>query len=302
MTRRDSKLKIGIILITGLAGAILANLTDMRFPISELTAPVAVVVCLGPCAVFYQKRKTSQFVLPLLAVMHILVFTACFTLLMYATAALSMPLVDEQLAAVDRWFHVYVPDIVSWAVEHPLIAGILWWSYHTVLPQTLFLVIGLGFADDREQLELFVLRFMVALLITVSIFALAPAEGPFVHYDIQTSPAQQRYLEHLTTLRSGARTELQLQDSEGLVTFPSFHTTWAILLAAAVWHRRRIFLPVCLLNLCVIAATMTTGWHYFSDVLGGILVGAIVIALTRRLYPWLNSSSVEPVDGIRAPT
>ena len=72
-----------------------------------------------------------------------------------------------------------------------------------------------------------------------------------------------------------------------LVTFPSFHTTWAILLAYAFRGRRRWFIPAVILNAAVIAATLTTGWHYFTDVIGGVLLAVAVIWLTKRLEPWL---------------
>ncbi|MCH8829985.1 MAG: phosphatase PAP2 family protein [Planctomycetes bacterium] len=283
----DSRLKLIIIAGTGLLGVSLCMAVGIQLSLAECKAPLAVVACLGPFAYYYQCKQTPQFVICLLAVIQFLVFTACFTLLMYACAALSFPYVDELLMTSDRMLGVHVPDIVGWAADHPHIAYALFLAYHSVLPQTLLLLIGLGFAGDRRPLELFVLRFMLALLITVAIFTVTPAEGPFVTYGLEISAAQDRVLEHLQTLRSGERTSISLADSEGLVMFPSFHTTFAILLAASVWHRKRLFIPFALLNAACIAATMTTGWHYFTDVLGGILVAVLVIVVTNRAEPWL---------------
>ena len=293
MMSRDSKLKIAIIAGTALLGGFIALVMGIRLPVSELTGPIAVVGFLGPCAAFYHKRQTAQFVSCLMAVMQVLVFTACFTLLMYSVATFSMPFVDGPIAECDRLLNVHVPDIVLWANNHSIISNVLLITYHTMLPQTLILVIALGFIGDQKQLESFVLRFMTALLITVSIFAIAPAKGPFAHYGMKNSPSQERYLEHLTTLRNGDRTEIVLSETEGLVTFPSFHTAWAILLMMAVWHRKRVFVPVCILNLAVIAGTLTTGWHYFTDVLGGVVIAFAVMAITRKLEPWLAARSPE---------
>jgi membrane-associated phospholipid phosphatase len=75
--------------------------------------------------------------------------------------------------------------------------------------------------------------------------------------------------------------------AEGLISFPSFHTAWAILLALALRRWRVAFLLSSILNAAVVAATLTTGWHYASDVLGGALVCAVAVALVRAADPRL---------------
>ena len=71
-------------------------------------------------------------------------------------------------------------------------------------------------------------------------------------------------------MRGGLRSGLSLADTEGLITFPSFHTVWALLLVAACPRPAKAFSVV--LNAAVIVATLTTGWHYLADVLAGIVV------------------------------
>ena len=229
----------------------------------------------------------------LAAVMQIMVFFSCFTVLMYGAATLSFPLVDDTLVSLDSVLGVHVPSIVAWAESHPALNGVLQWAYHSTIIQTLVVILVLGFAGDRRPLELFVLQFMLSLWIAVLIFCFAPAEGPFTAYDVEPNAHQARYLEHLRDFRSGERTEIVLAEAEGLVTFPSFHTTWAILLAFAFRGRRRWFIPAVILNAAVIAATLTTGWHYFTDVIGGVLLAVVVILLTKRLEPWLRGSCAD---------
>jgi len=285
---RDTKLKLGILAGTGTVGGVLALYTGLRFPWTDSVAPLAVVATLGPCAVFYQRRHVEPFVLSLLAAMQVLVFTACFTVLMYSLAALNAPVVDGLLMSADAALGIHVPDIVAWAKGRPWLYQGIGLAYDSVIVQTLVIILLLGFQGDRRPLEQYVLRFMLALLITATVFAVMPAEGPFVTYGMDARPTQQRYLEHFEGLRSGRLRAVSLRDAEGLVTFPSFHTTWAILLAAAFWHRRRLFLPFALLNAVVIVGTITTGWHYLVDVLAGVLVAVVTIVLTNRLRPWLE--------------
>ena len=112
---------------------------------------------------------------------------------------------------------------------------------------------------------------------TAALFFLFPALGPFTAYGFSPNADQTRYLDHLQSLREGRRLLVTWKEAEGLITFPSFHTTWAILLALAFRHRTRLFAASVFLNTLVVISTLTTGWHYLSDVLGGILVSAIVL-------------------------
>ena len=256
----------------------------MRFHWPEVFAPLAVVGVLGPCAVYYKNRQVDQFVMPLTAITQMLIFTSCFTVLMYALAAFHYPLIDAFLVKSDAFFGVYVPDIHAWSLSHPWFNRLFETIYNSTFPQSVLVILVLGFSNERIPLEKFVLQFMICLCITVAIFLLFPALGPFHAYGYEASPSQTRYLEHLQLLRNGEFSIVSLKHAEGLVTFPSFHTTWAVLLTMAVWHRKKLFIPIALLNVGVIAATMTTGWHYFTDVLAGILLATFVITLTR-CYP-----------------
>ena len=286
---RDLRLKVGILLGTLGVGGGLAGWLGLRFPWSDGIAPFAVVAVLGPCAVFYQRRQVEPFVVSLLACMQILLFTACFTVLMYSLAALGAPLADDFLMTADATLGVHTPDIVRWSQSHPWLYEGIGWAYDSVIVQTLCVILILGFRGDRREVEQYVLRFMVALLITAALFSAMPAKGPFATYGLEARPTQQRYLQHLEGLRSGELRSVSLREAEGLVTFPSFHTTWAILLAAAFWHRKRLFIPFALLNGVVIAGTLTTGWHYFVDVLGGVAVAVVTILLSRRLRRWIDA-------------
>jgi membrane-associated phospholipid phosphatase len=290
---RDLLLKLAILSATAVGGGTLALCVGLRFPWSDVLAPLGIVVALGPCAVFYQRRQADEFVSTLLAVIQLLLFTACFTVLMYSLAACAAPLRDDVLIRIDSALGISVPDIAAWAQRFPAAAFIVELAYNSVLPQTLALVLLLGFRGDRKPLEQFVLRFMVALLATAVIFSVAPAVGPFAVFGLEPNPTQQAYLAQLEGLRNGTLTSVSLADTEGLVTFPSFHTAWAILLTAAVWHRRKLRVPVAVLNALVIAGTLTTGWHYVIDVLAGAALAAVTIAATNRLRPWLEESRVE---------
>lgn len=295
---RDSKLKLALLAGCGLIGGGLALLTGLTFPWDDAIAPLAVAATLGPCAVFYDRRQAEQFVSTLMAAMHMLLFTACFTVLMYSLAALRAPLQDDLLIRVDSALGVHVPSIVDWFQARPAIALAVALAYNSVLPQTFVLILFLGMKGERRPLEEFILRMFVGLLITAAIFAVMPAKGPFAVFGLQPTGTQANYLHHLEGLRSGELRDVSLRATEGLVTFPSFHTTSAILLALAVWHRRRLFVAFAALNAVVILGTVTTGWHYFADVLGGIAVAIVTVWITNTLRPWIVGSDRSPRQSV----
>jgi hypothetical protein len=77
-------------------------------------------------------------------------------------------------------------------------------------------------------------------------------------------PGVYTHVHRLEAQRSGAMSVIRLDDLEGLITFPSFHTTNAILFAWALWPIRYVRIGGLALNLLMIASTPTTESHYSS--------------------------------------
>ena len=149
----------------------------------------------------------------------------------------------------------------------------LYFIYFSVIPQTIFVLVWLGFRND-ERLSLFLYRFMICGLVTAACFYFVPALGTS-----RTNPTVWNIdpLRDLLALRSGALTTVRWQAVEGIVTFPSFHAIWAILLILALptW-------PIVVLNVLMVISTVTSGGHYVIDVVAGILVCAFVVPITDR--------------------
>jgi membrane-associated phospholipid phosphatase len=54
-------------------------------------------------------------------------------------------------------------------------------------------------------------------------------------------------------------------------------------------------IPVVILSTLIILSTMTGGWHYFIDVLAGLLLAVAAIAASRALSRW--HTPVTAADG-----
>ncbi len=70
---------------------------------------------------------------------------------------------------------------------------------------------------------------------------------------------------------------------QGIISFPSFHTSLGVLFTYVVRKRRLILLPVALLNVAMIVSVLTEGGHFLVDVVAGAAVAAAAIWATAQI-------------------
>jgi membrane-associated phospholipid phosphatase len=138
----------------------------------------------------------------------------------------------------------------------------------------------------------FITSNLIAFAVSVPLFGLFPAVGPWYGYHLPANPVQAACQQSLFLLRAAGPYSLQLY---GVVCFPSFHVIWVLLCANSLWCFKLLRIPVAILSALIILSTMTGGWHYFVDVLAGLLVAAAAIAASRALSRW--HTPVTAADG-----
>ncbi len=278
----DSRTMFRLTLLTAALVAGLIWAKQLVFPPADAIAPLATCLALSGVAVFYRVyRPDPSFVLCLKALVALVAFSTVFSMLVYCLAIAGRPLGDKTLAAVDAALGLSAASMIEWTNARPVLALGMWVVYFSIIPQTIFAIVWLGLSNQRASLDKFLVRFMLGGLISAIAFYLLPAKGTCEAYALAVPPHYVKILEHLDALRHGGRTLITWRDAEGLITFPSFHAIWAMLLMAAFWRRGWIFYPIALLNAAVVISTITTGMHYFADVIAGLVVCAAVIAATR---------------------
>jgi membrane-associated phospholipid phosphatase len=284
---RDAAVKWGVIAALAAADVVLCAWRGLSLTPGTLTPPFAYLGLIGLPAIYYYFRREDRFVLCLATLAQTIAFIASFTVLMYGLATFARPLCDAQLAAFDGWCGVNVAAVRQWTNDHAAVRWVMDAAYGTLLFQLPAIIIVLGLLGDRRSLETFVLPDIFAALLTAAVFVALPADGPFSFYGYDPSPDQAHYLEHFRGLRNGDLRSVTLQDAAGLVTFPSFHAAEALLMALAFRHRRGLFAAFGALNLLVALSTMTTGWHYFADVVAGLTVGGASFWAVHAWSPWI---------------
>jgi hypothetical protein len=256
------------------------KLTSIHTGISGRTiAIVAMFAMVAPLPMYWHEKGRIELRESALVIPWMLLLAATLSFPVLIAARLRMPLQDSLFGHIDQSLGVSVPGIVAWADHHWLGTAING-SYPLLLPLLAVAAFAPAFTGKMKQTREFLLSNLAAFAIGVPLFALLPAVGPWYYYHLAPNPAQAACFAQLLSLRVPGPYLFQEQ-AAGVVCFPSFHVIWAILCAAALWGFRPIRIPVALLSAMIVASTLTTGWHYFSDVVGGIGVAAISLAIAR---------------------
>ncbi len=253
----------------------------------QLGALIVTLAVLAANVLLYRRMRGGERAFELAwSVAIFMAFGTGCTLLSYLGLTLHRPLADHWLAGFDAWLGF---DWMAWyrfVRAHDLLNRLLLFGYRSLSLQILITVFALPLSGMLRRNREFLWAVAICLLITVTLAALLPAESAWVWFRI-SEPIAPRPLGDFLALRSGELRLLNLDQLQGLVTFPSFHTSAAVLLA---WAARgtRVWLLSLVVNLLMIASTPTEGGHYLADVIAGLAVAGVAIAGARRLAGFDN--------------
>ena len=202
----------------------------------------------------------------------------------YAALAFKRPLIDPWLAATDTAIGA---DVAAWTAAvsgHRWLMSVLLYAYLSLLGQFLLPLLLLGaWYRNRDALWEYAFHFHVCSAITLTCLALWPVAGAFIHYGFQPGFDLSRFVTQFEGVRSGALTTIRPEDMEGLVSMPSFHVAGAAMVTWAL-RQSRVWLAILIpLNLTLTAATVVTGAHYVTDLLGTAVMLAFSVWLYRRV-------------------
>jgi membrane-associated phospholipid phosphatase len=232
---------------------------------------------------FRRYREDDRLREMLISAIILLAFGPASAALSYLAVSTSFTPIDAWLAAADRWLGFDWMSVFNWVDVHHWIKAVFFFAYQSGLPQIAFVVIFLGLTRRFETLRRFRLALMISMLLTIAVSAFWPAAGPWVHYGVQDRvPIDE--LSHWSALRSGQMRRLDLTAIQGLVAMPSYHTSTAVILMWSVYSSGLAGIVLIALNCIMIASTITTGGHYFVDVISGAMTAVLAIVGSRVVF------------------
>lgn len=206
------------------------------------------------------------------------------TLLSYSAAAANFPYRDPELYAIDQWLGFDWKAYLDFINRHPMLGYVSNAAYFSMKLQLPLLILTLVVRAEFSRLQSFVIATALSLAITLIVFTFVPAIAYYAYLDVRPedfanlSPSTPyEHIRHLEGIRTGATHIVSLDDLEGLITFPSFHTTSAILYVWAFWPARNLRWWIVGLNVLMIASTPIDGAHYAIDLIGGAFVAVVGI-------------------------
>ena len=220
-------------------------------------------------------------------------FTLAASTLSYFLATGPAPLNDALMVKIDGLLGFSWPDFFAWVLDHKTIGVVLAYMYVSLLPQAVLVLLFVGAIYPRRP-DRFITAYLVSGAITLFVFALIPVAGPFVYFKHLDMPGA-LYVEHYLQMRSHARSEISMDDLRGIVSFPSFHVSSAIIITYFLRGLPIVFPLAILVNIGMSIGALFIGGHYLSDVLAGLIVGVITIGVIR----WLEGAGPEPRLALR---
>jgi PAP2 superfamily len=212
----------------------------------------------------------------LLSIVQLIVALKAFSPLTYLAAASRYPLVDSASTKLDAMFGFDWNVEANWVANHPGLDWLLQQAYFSLYYQGAFVFLVGSVSRPGDRNGEIIWQFCISLALTCAIFVFTPALGHVAH-------AGTGWLQTLLMIRNGEWASLDFSHVEGIICFPSFHTTLAILLVYAVRDHRWLLAVFVPLNILLIVATLSVGGHYLMDLPAGATVAVLSIAATRRL-------------------
>ena len=204
----------------------------------------------------------------------------------------SLHFVDAQIRAADAAMGFDWLQLFAFYQRHPGLMRTLDLPYNTLLPQIVLVPLLLYWGADERRLWRFLTAWVLAYLATLTVFLFATAAGPMDHYGIGPnmvpelhSTWQWEFAPLIVKLRSGAIMDLS-QCLMGIVQFPSFHATAAVMLGWAALQLRWWGAPLVLIDVAMLFATLINGDHYLTDVIAGTGIGLLALWSAGHLIDW----------------
>jgi membrane-associated phospholipid phosphatase len=232
-------------------------------------------------AAFYRWRGLPRAVNLIMMTFWGVLVTNLYLIPEHLAARRAAPWGDALLARMDAALGVEVPDVMRVVQALPAVSRVLAFVYGLLIFLLALAVMVPPMCGRMDKAKEYAVACLFAAAVSIPLVAACPAIGPWSVYGYTPSPEQEGTTHTLLALRSGAPFLLDLGNQDGLICFPSFHTILAVLTAVALWPNRYLRWPCAVLAGLIVLSTLTTGWHYLSDVLGGLVLTAVSLVVAR---------------------
>ncbi|PHQ81427.1 MAG: hypothetical protein COB66_02350 [Coxiella sp. (in: Bacteria)] len=219
----------------------------------------------------------------------------CILLLFAETCAFTTPfsLQNHTFYHFDLFVGFHQKHVMQFVHGHPWLNDVLNTAYIQLLNVLKIAPFVLAALNDKKKVYTFFIGLIVSCIIGFTIYYFLPTTNPSSSFHSSYFMDSQ-YLNNFQFHAIHTHHSIDLIFA-GIIGFPSFHVIWALLIAYVAWDHKWLRYPAALLAALVLISTLSTGWHYLADILGGIGVTAISIYITNRYF--IRSGARELLNG-----
>jgi membrane-associated phospholipid phosphatase len=209
----------------------------------------------------------------------------------YAAIGVNLPVADEALIRMDNALGFDWRAFIGFVDARPVLATVLEYAYQSFTPQLLLTPVLLVMFGKPVRAYAMVTAYGLLCLASSLISAWYPALGTYVVYNVTADSLANinahfgfAFIEQFNGVRDDPNFIFVLTEMMGILTFPSVHAAVAALCAWALWDVRALRYPFLVLNILMAISAVSHANHYLVDVIAGIGVAAVAIALVKAVF------------------
>jgi hypothetical protein len=210
---------------------------------------------------------------------------------------------DPALAGIDRWLlrgHS-IPELTHWAISVlPLVAfRFLEFIYFGMFPQIGAAIILLALSEGRKQALQFVGTILLSYYIALVLFYIWPAQGPWYycpnHFTRFPASLQTYNVQKVLVARALAlwhHVPIDRISTDYFIGLPCMHIVQPLIVMWFLRRWKRMVLALAAYDVVLVAAILLLEMHYLIDVIVGVLVAVLAIAISDG--PLLTGGKLRP--------
>ncbi len=202
----------------------------------------------------------------------------------HLTMSTNLPMADDRLMEWDVALGFDWLAYSKWLTASPLITQILFFAYNQITFTGLAaLAVMLIILNDRKRAFEIIYLVVVTAIVCIVVATVFPAKATMALLGDQELLSRLQigtgvlHVEQLMALRGNGPIFMMPEDMQGLVSFPSFHTCMALIIAWCSRGRWYTATIGTVIGAAIIAGTPIFGGHYLVDILGGMAITAAAI-------------------------
>lgn len=182
----------------------------------------------------------------------------------------SHEVIDPTLKLLDSMMFFNVANFMSWFQVHPILNDFFWHIYNLFLPQILLTFLVLPFFDFEGVQKFYIWTLMTFIIMMVFTYFYPSVSPCYSYHGFNFSKSLTKEADQFILIKNHL-SHISITDD---VSCPSYHVVMALCIIHSWINIRRFFINkiIIVINILMIISTLTTGSHYLTDVIAGIIL------------------------------